>query len=304
MSARAGLAGTQTLFWALITAPEGVRPGLDELVRSGDADPGDLDAMIEGSAALSPADRLDIYANMYFFRLLDCLKEDFPKLLEAVGEARFHNLATDYILACPSEHPSLRFVGARLPGFLAGHALGRECPALVDLARLEWTRADLFDTVDAAPLTRAHLAALPQDEAGDVRLRPVPAFALVSLDHDAPRLWREMKERAEARRESEHTASLAHEQAAACAHEQAAAAPPLPSLRPRRTHVRVWRQGFTVYHRAIDEDEAASLRALQQGDPLGVIAQRLSAGRAADQATALFGRMFQSWIDDGLLAAP
>jgi hypothetical protein len=293
-----GLERTESLFWALVTAPEGVRPGLDELVRRGAAAPGDLDALIDGSAKMTPADRLDIYANMYFFRLLDCLKEDFPKLLEALGAGRFHNVITDYLLACPSAHPSLRYVGARLPEFLAAHSLGGESPVLADLARLEWARADLFDAADAAPMTREHLASMPQDEAGDVHLRLIPACTLLSLAHDAPRVWREMNERAKTRvaQEAEHGGPT-------CLHEGTSDAPPLPETAPRRTRVRVWRQGFAVYHRPIGDDEAASLEAIRAGEPLGRIAQRLSAGRSERQATELVGGMLQSWLDDGLLSA-
>jgi hypothetical protein len=302
------LAKTESLFWALISAPEGVRPGLDDLVRRGVASNGDLDAMIDAGATMTPADRLDVYANMYFFRLLDCLKEDFPKLLEALGAGRFHNLATDYLLACPSVHPSLRYVGARLPGFLARHGLGRECPILADLARLEWARADLFDAADAAPLTREHLATLPQDEAGDVHLKLVPACTLLTLDHDAPRLWHAMNDRSKTRAalDAAHTAQPgatgAEHGGPTCLHEGAAEAPALPESSPRRTLVRVWRQGFAVFHRPIGDDEAASLEAIRAGDPLGRIAQRLSAGRTERQATDLVGGLLQSWIDDGLLA--
>ena len=76
----------------------------------------------------------------------------------------------------------------------------------------------------------------------------------------------------------------------------------MPESSPRRTRVRVWRQGFAVFHRPIGDDEAASLEAIRAGDPLGRIAQRLSAGRTERQATDLVGGLLQSWIDDGLLA--
>lgn len=305
------LARAEGLFWSLITAPEGVRPGLDALVRRGAAAPGDLDALIDGGPGMTPADRLDIYANMYFFRLLDCLKEDFPNLLEATGAARFHNLVTDYLLAWPSEHPSLRYVGRRLPDFLAAHALGRDCPALADLARLEWARADLFDAADCPALTREHLAALSPDEAGDIRLRLIPAATLLTLGHDAPRLWRALKDRSGAR--PEHAAradsggcgaeaSAAVAAGPTCAHESAADAPPLPESAQRRTRVRVWRQGFAVFHRPMSDDEAESLEAIRSGEPFGRIAQRLSAGRSEKQATELVGGMLQSWLEDGLLS--
>lgn len=302
MKPEPGLERTESLFWSLITAAEGVRPGLDDLVRRGAASPGDLDGMIDGGAKMTPADRLDIYANMYFFRLLDCLKEDFPKLLEALGPGRFHNLMTDYLLACPSAHPTLRYVGARLPGFLAGHALGRECPVLADLARLEWARADLFDAADAVPLTREHLASQPQDEAGDIHLKLVPALTLLTLEHDATRIWHAMNDRSKTRGATRDEAGTA-DAGPTCLHAGEDDAPPLPEAPPRRTRLRVWRQGFAVFHRPIGGDEAASLEAISAGDSFGRIAQRLSAGRTERQATDLVGGLLQSWIDDGLLSS-
>ena len=331
------LTRTEGLFWDLITAPEGVRPGLEALVRDGRAGADSLDAMIAGDDRLPAAERLDIYANMYFFRLLDCLREDFPRFAGALGDDRFHNLATDYLLTCPSEHPSLRYLGRRLPDFLAGHALARESACLVDLARLEWTRADLFDARDARPLTREDLARLAQDAAGDLPLRPVPAFRLLRLDHDAPRLWRELRDgdAAGADAESASTPASGDARDAAGGAETAAAtwgagaanaarlgddktggtrceaghvhedrpAPPLPAQRRRKTAVRVWRREFTVFHRAVDDEEADLLALLAEGTTLGRVAQRLSAGRSQAKATEALGRILPAWLDAGLVAA-
>ena len=327
MSGPSTLSRTESLFWDLITAPEGVRPGLDALVRDGRAAQGALEEMIAGDDRLPAAERLDIYANMYFFRLLDCLREDYPRLATAVGEDRFHNLCTDYLLTHPSGHPSLRYLGRRLPEFLAGHMVGRESGCLVDLARLEWTRADLFDAADARALTREDLARLSQEAAGDLPLRPVPAFRLLRLDHDAPRLWRELRDREAAGPETPgeggaatgtetaeatwgagaaNAARLGEEtDGARCAsghvHDDRPA-PPLPRQRRRKTAVRVWRREFTVYHRAVEDEEAALLELLTEGTTLGQVAQRLSAGRSQAKATEALGRVLQAWIDAGLLA--
>jgi hypothetical protein len=312
MSRPAALSRTESLFWDLITAPEGVRPGLDQLVRRGAAAEGDLEAMIAGDERLGAADRLDIYANMYFFRLLDCLKEDYPRLSEAIGPDRFHNLATDYLLACPSANPSLRYLGQRLPDFLKAHALGEESACLVDLARLEWARADLFDAADAPLLTREALARLSEPEAANLRLRFVPAFRLLRLDHDSPRLWREL--RGAMPQEAGRGADSAGEHWAAGqannarlgdegrAHECAVHAAPLPRQRRRATAVRVWRREFTVWHRPVSDGEATALDLAAAGEPLERIAQRVTAGESASRATEAFGRLFQSWLEDGLLA--
>jgi hypothetical protein len=331
MSARSALQGTESLFWDLITAPEGVRPGLETLVRDGKAAPSAIDALIAGDERLPAAERLDIYANMYFFRLLDCLREDFPRLANALGEDRFHNLATDYLMAHPSENPSLRYLGRRLPEFLAGHTLNRESPCLTGLARLEWTRADLFDAADARPLGRDDLGRLSQEQAGDLALRAVPAFRLLRLDHDAPRLWRDLRDReasagapeegaaagsgAETVAGADSAAATWGAGAANAAHlgeesggrcevghlHEARSAPPLPRQRRRPTTVRVWRRGFTVFHRAVEDEEADLLDLVVEGTTLSRVAQRLSAGRSQARATEVVGRLLQVWLDAGIL---
>src|SRR6266571_3203730 len=62
---------TQQLFWALITAPEGARPAAENLLRRGTVAPGEIDAIFSGDDRLPALERIDIYANMYFYRLLD-----------------------------------------------------------------------------------------------------------------------------------------------------------------------------------------------------------------------------------------
>lgn len=325
MNRASTLLGAESLFWELITAPEGVRPGLEALVRAGKADASAIESLLGGDDRLPAAERLDIYANMYFFRLLDCLREDFPRLATALGEGRFHNLATDYLLAHPSANPSLRYLGERLPAFIAGHALARESACLADLTLLEWTRADLFDAADARALGRDDVASLAGAHGGDLPLRTVPAFRLLRLDHDAPALWRELRDRdqsdsgapSEEMPEAESAAAtwgagaanaarLGEEAGSRCeaghVHDDRPA-PPLPQQRRRKTAARVWRRGFTVFHRAIDDEEADLLELVAEGTVLSRVAQRLSAGRSQARATEAVGRLLQAWLDAGILAA-
>lgn len=275
------LKGTQELFWALITAPEGVRASIDRSSGKGRGiDPASIDAVFAGDDRLPAVERLDIYANMYFFRLLDCLAEDFPKVRAALGPERFHNLVTDYVLRHPSEHPSLRYLGRKLPEFVAGHEPSSGFPFLGDLARLEWTRAEVFDAPDSTTLSRAALSRLPQESVGEARFRFVPAFALLRFDHEVVRYWRAL--------------------------DDAGAAPADPAAVPhparRKTAARVWRKDLVVYHAGLDEEETHALELALQGETLGRICQVLAAGLSPAQATERAGRMIQAWIEDGILA--
>ncbi len=174
MSDGPALAELQRRFFELVTGPQGIA---QELARRGIPEP-ELAAIIAGDARASAVERLDVYANMYFFRILEVLRADYPKLAAVVGAETFHDLATDYLQAHPSRHPSLRFVGAALPDFLARHALGATRAWLAELAALEWARVDVFDRADAEVLAHAALSALAPEAFAALALAPVPACAL------------------------------------------------------------------------------------------------------------------------------
>ena len=87
-----------------------------------------LAGVVSGDERLDPVQRLDIYANMYFWRLLDILRGDYSALVAVLGDDAFHNLVTDYLLACPSTHPSVRNVGARLADYPRAAVACRRAP--------------------------------------------------------------------------------------------------------------------------------------------------------------------------------
>ena len=126
--------------------------------------------MVVGDARLSAVDRLDVYASMYFVRIHDVLREELARTAAAVGDEAFHDLVTDYLQACPPSHPSLREAGARLPAFLATHALAVDRPWLAELARLERARLEVFDGPDAEPVSIASLREVPPERFGALRL--------------------------------------------------------------------------------------------------------------------------------------
>ena len=289
------LKGTQNLFWELISAPEGVRSALEDLGRRGVPA---LEEVFAGDEKLPAVDRVDIYANMYFYRLLDALREDYPRVEAAIGGRAFHNLVTDYLLRHPSGHPSLRYLGRFLPEFLRSHAILRECPYLADLAALEWARVDTFDAPDTTPVTRDDLARLPQDRAGEVRPRLIPAFRLERYDHDVVRLWRELRDPEAIEEQSggtEGNAALEGED-----HLTPARGP--RKVKRTRIAARIWRSELIVYHKTITEEEAHCLELARDGESLERICQVLAAGRSTERATERVGKMLQSWLDDGLIA--
>ncbi len=300
MSGRAAdLKRTQELFWSLIAAPEGVRPAVAGLARGGRTGDDALEEVFVGDERLPAVDRVDIYANMYFYRLLDSLREDYPRVAAAIGGARFHNLVTDYLLRHPSSHPSLRHLGRSLPAFLGGHPIGRAYPYLADLAALEWARIEAFDAPDAEPVTRDDLARLPGERAGEARPVLIPAFRLLRFDHDVVRLWRDLKDPGTSDSDGAARGTEGNAALEGADHDRPARGP--RRVKRRRVAASIWRSGFIVYHKPVTEDEAHCLELAAQGESLGRICQVLAAGRSPARATEKAGRILQGWIDDGLI---
>ena len=307
-----GLSGSQALFWDPITAPEGVARGARELAERGRLGSPDLSFFVEPSDRMTPTERLDIYGDMYFYRLRDSLAEDFPKVVATVGGSRFHNLVTDFLLVHPSVHPSLRYLGVPMPDYLATHELGRAFPYLADLARLEWARIEVFDETDAEPLTREGLQAMAPQKAQEIPLDLVPACRLLELEWTVAPLWRRIDETLGAA-ERRGTNSAAAES------EDGFTEPfPVEEPPPRRPScVRAWRRDFGVYHRTMAGDEARCLRLLQEGGAsLSRLAEALlesgpdPSGPASDdaeptdRATRRLAALMDLWLQDGLIKTP
>jgi hypothetical protein len=270
----------QRRFFELITAPESV----DKALVARGLSPADLERIIASDERKSAVERLDIYANMYFFRIRDVLAEMFPTVAAVLGEAGFHNLATDYLLIHPSTHPSLRNVGRALPVFLDGErrrSFGGTASRpgwLADLARLEWARHDVFDAADAEPLTMEALRATAPEAFAALPLRTFPALALVPARFSVEQIWQDV---------SDGNAWSA------------------PDESPRV--LAVWRTGVSeVLHRALEPLEAEALsRVVSSGDlRFGHLCDWLVA-RAADeqQAAQAAFQLLAQWATDGILAS-
>ncbi|MDB4980813.1 MAG: hypothetical protein JWM82_1565 [Myxococcales bacterium] len=274
------LAELQRRFFALVTGREGVAK---ELAARGLPET-HVAELIEGDARASAVERLDVYANMYFFRILDVLHADYPKLRAVLGDDAFHNVAIDYLTAHPSRHPSLRFVGTAMPRFLAERdALVRGRPWLADLAALEWARVDVFDRADTPLLSREALAATPPEDFAAIRLAPIAAFELVPATWAVELPWRALEARDAA--------------------EAAGPEPEPPRAAPGHALL-VWRRGLTVQHRAVDGQEAAALALLKEGTTFGALCTALGEGAASeDEAAQLAVGLLGTWLADELLAS-
>ena len=261
----------QLRFMAALT--EGARragTAADAVGPAGTTDP-TLLALV-GGGRLGPAERLEIYAGMYRARLVDVLREDFPRVRAILGDDAFVAVACHYLARCPSTHPSVRHVGGRFADFVAADAAAP--PFLADLARLEWARVEVFDAVDAEPLGLAELRSIPTADWPTLEFRRVPASLVVESAWPMHRIWAEAETWGDAR----------------------------PNPVPEPTTVRVWREERGVSHAAMGAAELRALRALDRGETFAGLCAAVALDHDPDATAAEMGAILLRWIEDGLLA--
>jgi hypothetical protein len=150
----------QRLFFSAITWPTGVR---DFLEQADTATRARFERLFAETPGFDRIARVDVYADAYFYRLLDALREMFPRTRVLAGDTAFHNLITDYLLACPSTAPDLRRAGDRLPAFVARHSLGNDLPFLPHVAVVEAALNHALDCRDDELLSESDLAGVPPE---------------------------------------------------------------------------------------------------------------------------------------------
>jgi hypothetical protein len=236
--------------------------------------PGGLDGLVLGDDRLGAVERVDVYANMYFFRLLECLEEDFPAVAAVVGHEAFHALAADYVEVHPSEHPSLRMLGRSFGDFLDGHALRKRHFWIADLARFEWALLEAFDVEDVAPVGADRLAEFGADDWPRLRLRFSPSLRLIEACAAVDEVWK-----------------------------AATDSRPIPSLERRPSPFRVWREELRVFHHPLAPVEHAALVAASRGAVFADVCEAAAGMVGEEEAATAVARVLARWLADGMVTS-
>jgi hypothetical protein len=269
---------------SVITHPDGVEAGLDsEVARKHiNVPPEQVEQVISPSQALSSVERLAIYANAYYARLLECLGEEFPVLKQTLGDETFDAFAFGYLQSYPSRSYTLNRLGANFAAFLAetrpteaeeadADSLGADWPDfLIDLATLEWTFSQVFDGpgVEREPLLEAtELRNIGVDRWPNARIETVPCLKLLALRFPV---------------NAYYTAARRDE------------SPPIPP--PGRNWLAVTRRDYIVRRHEISEPQFVLLSALIEGRPIGAAIERVM--ELPDADIDLLAQQLRTWFHD------
>ncbi len=269
ISSTADLRALQSTMAAALMQPLTERDGLRSDVGA--------EEFIAPNSRLTSSQRLEIYARQYWFRLLDCLYDDYPALRAVLGQRRFHQLCRDYLTAHPSTSWTLRNLGSQLSSFI-------QDPRARDVARVEWAQTLAFDEALRKPLRIDDL--LGADPSA-LRLGLQPCVVPLVLDHAVDRFITAMKK---SDAEVRGAASQAH--AGASTRRSVARA---PRLKRERVHLVVHRHDNRLYFKRLAPEAFAILTAL--GDGL-TLADAIGLALATADPSADWPAQIRAWFTD------
>jgi hypothetical protein len=235
-----------------------------------------LESRIVGTARVPVATRLGIYGNAYVSRLIEALEASFPALAQLLGPEDFAALGEAYVRAQPSRFASIRYYGDTLAEFLAVHPDYESVPILSELARWEWTMADVFDAADHPTIASEDLQRFSPEDWAALRFEWHPSVRRLSLAWNAPQTWKALIANSERPVIEVHTE-------------------PVPWL--------LWRRDLQIRYRALPADEAVAADAVSAGKDFAQVCEQLCEIASESVAPMRAAAMLGEWVQTGLIAA-
>lgn len=275
----------QRWFQAVVTHPGGIEGGAasDEAQALIRLNRGELEAVVRRSRSLTAAERISIYANAYYSRLLECLGANYPILKQALGEEVFDSFAFEYLQQYPSRSYTLDHLGESFAKFLDETRPEPEDGAevswpdfLIDLATFEWAVAKVFDgpgVEGRTLLTPEALQSFPPERFAEARLVPVPCLHVFTFRFPINAYY------TAARRQEE-----------------------VPVPEPGEEHVALTRRDFVVRRYPLTAPQQALLREVLAGATVGeaIAAAARDLDDLDDEALAAELRAwFRFWVAEG-----
>lgn len=244
-----------------------------------------IDLLLDESLPLPAGwggERVAIYRNAYRSRVVDAIRETYPRTERWVGEDAFRRAAVHHVIQRPPRSWTLDAVGQGMPDTLA--ELFSKDPEVSELAWLEWAMHECFVSADRTPVDVAGFQAATADfrdtDWAELRLTFIPGTQVTSVMHRVDVLWH----------------SIGGED-------------PVPEPRSIDYKAKeplacvVWRQGLTPVCAPLASWEGGFLSLMlagaSYGDACSSLAGKLGTEVAVQQAGAMLGR----WIHNGMLAA-
>ena len=244
---------------------------------------------IKPNDRLTSFERIEIYNRQYWFRLIDCLHDDYPGLLAVLGQTKFSRLVIEYLDRYPSRCYTLRNLGSRLEQFLTERPdlIQPRLELAMEMARFEWAQVVAFDDEAKIPVTVDDLLGV---NPAKLRLALQPYITLLELHWPLDDWSISLKKSANVLR-SEASNAVESEQ------PKAKKRPKLP--KKQTVFVAVHRYENSLYYKRLEHEAYIMLGALRDGQSLAAAVAIVMESNADRDWSADVQKWFTNWTSMG-----
>jgi hypothetical protein len=230
----------------------------------------DVINLIQSTHSLSAKTRVMIYANSYYAKMVDILRDQFPLLKRYMGEQRFTKMAQEYVDKYPSKFYSLRWYGDKIPQFIKQY----NQPILVELAKFEWADNILYDAPDNQIIDKNDFAQIPQDKWGNMTFEFQNNLALHKYRYDIPTLWQH----------------LTHQQKLAKTY-----------LNKEMCYVLFWRRNRKTQHKKLSKNDFTILHLALSGATFTALCDQIITFTSLTEFPNVIATTINTWISMGII---
>jgi len=149
---------TQQWFASIITRPMEEDSKMVATSPSGHSMEDESKNYITPSPTLEPHQRIELYNQQYWWRLLSNMHEIYPLVTRLFGYYHFnHEIAVPYLVKYPPNHWSLNYLGSQLPRWLNDNYRANDKALVLSSANIDCAFNDCFTTIQKEPIDLANL---------------------------------------------------------------------------------------------------------------------------------------------------
>jgi hypothetical protein len=232
---------------------------------------------IESTPALSAIGRLDIYATAYKLRLKEAITTDYEVLHTYLGDEQFDSVMETYIKHYPSHITNLRYYSIDMTALLKTQAPFNQHPVLAELATIESSFANSFDSKDQSIITLNELATIAAEAWATLQLNFQPSVQILPMAFNSFAIWR----------------AISNDDA-----------PPALETASENLNWVLWRRADLISHyRPLDVAEHVALNLALQGENFAVICEALLDFFSEEETPMKAVSYLQSWVTEEMLSS-
>lgn len=180
-----GLIELQKWFADIITARMNRDDTIQAKTKNGNSMMQEAAKYITASATLEPHERLEIYNQSYWWRLLEVLQDVYPLVVRLFGVDDFRQeLAIPYLLDHPSTHWDLNALGSTFTLWIEKNYHANDKMLVLNSAKIDWACQESFSAPLKKPLNITEMSPQEQESLLESPIALQPHICLFALPYN------------------------------------------------------------------------------------------------------------------------